>query len=322
MIILLIFMSRHYYKLNINKYLHEFKEDYDILLWSFLNIDIFNKVIKNNYEQVVFLEKFDYKLLKPLNFNLKNNFNNENKIYITYIIACYNSENFIEDTLDSLQNQTNKNFEVIIINDFSTDNIDNKIKVIINNYSFKINYLKNKENYGNAKTKSIGIGNCNTEYFSIINSTDVIDKDTNKIILENISKFPEVGFFYSNFYYCDNNLKIIKEGYCREISEGKTNLEENVISHLGIFKKKDYYMTLGYIENNYFRHCADDKDIYFKLEEKCKIKFIDEFLYFYRGSLTKKKGSDECEKLFELAKERALIRRKNNLIIENYLNKK
>ena len=55
------------------------------------------------------------------------------KNYFSIIICCYNSEKFIEETINSINAQTHKFWEIIIINDGSSDNTENIIKQTIGN---------------------------------------------------------------------------------------------------------------------------------------------------------------------------------------------
>ena len=72
----------------------------------------------------------------------------------------------------------------------------------------------------------------------------------------------------------------------------------------------------------YFKNGAEDKDIYFQMEEICKFKYIDEYLYLYRyndeSQLRKRVEEKICLNLFQLAKTRALERRKNARLIKEY----
>ena len=52
----------------------------------------------------------------------------ENKLFFSVVIALYNKENYIENTLKSVLNQSYKNFEVVIVNDGSTDNSQSIVK--------------------------------------------------------------------------------------------------------------------------------------------------------------------------------------------------
>ena len=54
-----------------------------------------------------------------------------NRPYVSIIACCYNHEKFVEETLDSVKSQTYKNIELIIIDDFSTDDSVKKINTWI-----------------------------------------------------------------------------------------------------------------------------------------------------------------------------------------------
>jgi glycosyltransferase involved in cell wall biosynthesis len=304
------------YKLNLSKYRHELEKHSDLLILPNSKVNMYNSIFKK-YKKVFYLN--DY---RDYSYNLDKKNKIESNILLTVIIACYNCEKYIEETLDSLEKQTNKSFQVILINDKSTDKTEERIRLILKKYTIPIVLYNNESNLGYAHTLATGIGMCDTQYFCTLDSDDTIEGNTVEIVLKYISKYPDYGFFYTNFWYCDKNLKKIKKGFCKEIPKNQTNLQCNCISQLRIFCKKDYYNTLGYLETNEFRKGAEDKDIYFKLEEKCKLKFIDKCLYNYRyndASMTKKKdGKKQTNNLFELARKKAIKRRKDNKIINKF----
>lgn len=66
----------------------------------------------------------------------------------------------------------------------------------------------------------------------------------------------------------------------RNIAPNSSNLIDNVISHFFTFKKSVYLQTAGY--NLFFNRCAEDKDLFYKLEEVTEPLFINEVLYYYR----------------------------------------
>jgi glycosyltransferase involved in cell wall biosynthesis len=314
------------FKQNLNKYLHELSNDADLFLLKNSDYDRYKKKF-NKYKHIIYLNDYiDLSYNASLkNYNYCNHFKRDN-ILISILIPCYNCASFIKTTLNSLELQTNNLFEVILVNDGSTDNTNDIIINLLNkkNYKFKIRYYNKKKNIGYAHTLGECISLSNTKYFCTLDSDDSLEKNTIEIIYENINKHPNIGFFYTNFNYCDKNLNIICKGFCKKIPDHKTALECNYISQLRIFKKECYYLTTGYIDTNLFKNGAEDKDIYFKMEEKCKMKFINKCLYNYRyniNSLTKKtNGTKICKKLFKLAKKKAIKRRSDNQIIKNFLN--
>ncbi|MGL4570119.1 MAG: glycosyltransferase [Clostridium sp.] len=96
-------------------------------------------------------------------------------IYVSIIVPVYNVEDYIEECIESLINQTLKNIEIILINDGSTDksleilkkysDIDNRIKVI------------EQENSGLAMTRNRGVEESTGKYLMFIDSDDYIEKD-------------------------------------------------------------------------------------------------------------------------------------------------
>jgi len=123
-------------------------------------------------------------------------------------------------------------------------------------------------------------------------------------------KHPDIGFVYTNFWYCDENLKKHHLGYCQAIPTGKTNLEMNCVSHFKTFRKSIYYKTDGYNEKILY---AGDKDIILKIEEITKLHFIDKPLYFYRV-LSQSHGEKRLisKKNFNIAKQESHNRRKTS----------
>lgn len=97
---------------------------------------------------------------------------------VSIITPCYNSEKFIEDTILSVINQDYESIEHIIINDGSTDSSEE----IINKYDRHIKYLK-IENGGANRARNIGAKIAKGKYFMFLDSDDILDKNTIKILV-------------------------------------------------------------------------------------------------------------------------------------------
>ena len=109
-----------------------------------------------------------------------------------------------------------------------------------------------------------------TSHFTILDSDDSIAKNCNEIILNHIKTMPEMGYFYSNLYYCDENLKNPKPSErIGKISNDKTNLNECNNIGIRVFKKYYYYTSDEY--DLFLKKGTGDIDIYLKMEEISKI---------------------------------------------------
>lgn len=96
---------------------------------------------------------------------------------ISVIIPVYNTEKYIEKCLNSLEEQIMNDFEIIIVNDGSTDNSEEVIKKYIKEHkNLKIIYLK-KENGGLASARNFGVEKASGKYIAFLDSDDYLDKD-------------------------------------------------------------------------------------------------------------------------------------------------
>ena len=103
---------------------------------------------------------------------------------ITVIIPVYNSENTIFNTLLSIKNQTYENFEVLIINDGSTDSsLDIIKKICKSDNRFKYFDIANN---GVSNARNIGLDNANGKYIIFIDSDDIVEKEYFMNILSDI----------------------------------------------------------------------------------------------------------------------------------------
>lgn len=95
---------------------------------------------------------------------------------LSIIVPVYNVEKYLKRCLDSLLNQNFDNYEIIIVNDGSTDSCIN----IINDYEKKYPQIIkafNKENGGIASARNFGLEKSKGEYISFIDSDDYVEKD-------------------------------------------------------------------------------------------------------------------------------------------------
>ena len=94
---------------------------------------------------------------------------------VSVIVPVYNVEDYIEECLESLVNQTLEDIEIIVVNDGSPDNSQKIIDKYVEKYPNKIKSFI-KENGGQGSARNLGIENSNGEYLSFVDSDDWLDK--------------------------------------------------------------------------------------------------------------------------------------------------
>jgi glycosyltransferase involved in cell wall biosynthesis len=167
---------------------------------------------------------------------------------ISIITTVYNSENYIVECLNTIQNQTFSNFEHIIINDGSIDNT----KDIIENYIFNNNYnnikLINSSKIGRAKALDLAINHAITDIICIIDADDLWD--SNKLLIQynyftkyNLDLLCTSTSLFKNSQDIDNKIVNINTSYSENILKKitlKKLLFKNLISHSSVMIKKQF----------------------------------------------------------------------------------
>ena len=95
---------------------------------------------------------------------------------ISIVTTCYNLEDYIENCLVSLINQSYKNLEIIVVNDCSTDNSLNIIKQLADKDS-RIKIINNETNLGAGKSRKIGIESAQGDYIMLVDGDDWISEN-------------------------------------------------------------------------------------------------------------------------------------------------
>ena len=116
---------------------------------------------------------------------------------ISIIIPVYNAEKYLSELMDDILNQTYRKFEVIIVNDGSTD----RSLAIVKKYAKKDKRIKiiNQKNCGVSKARNIGIDNASGEYVRFVDADDRIPKHSMEDLLAPFLKYPELDLTIGNF---------------------------------------------------------------------------------------------------------------------------
>lgn len=194
------------------------------------------------------------------------------------LIANYNDGKYLMDAIESVMAQTYTNWEIVLVDDGSTDNSYELYRELEKDNRIRVFY--NRENKGCGYTKNRCVALANGKICGFLDADDTLEKDALEIMVDIHQKNPDASIAYSLFNEMDENMQFISlSSIQRPIQEGKTLLDGQVISHFATFKKSCYNKTSG-ISMEY--RCAEDHDLYYKLEEVGTLLFVDKVLYNYR----------------------------------------
>jgi glycosyltransferase involved in cell wall biosynthesis len=99
------------------------------------------------------------------------------KYKFTVFTPCYNSAHTISRVIESLRIQTFKDFEWIVVDDYSNDDLYKVIEPIIDKNEFPVKYFFQEQNFGKPAAINLGVRNARGEFFLIIDSDDSFSQD-------------------------------------------------------------------------------------------------------------------------------------------------
>ena len=248
---------------------------------------------------------------------------------ISVIITVYNQANCFYKVLRSVQNQSLKNIEIIIIDDCSLDNTTE----VIENYmkeDKRIKYLKNESNNGKIKSRSDGVRMAKGKYITIIDGDDALSHENilfNSLTIANMANLDVVEFRYGFF----EKHKLIQLNF--NLNNIK-NLKNRIIYQPELtFKFVD--LVEGDSINGFSNRCIWGKliknDVFRKVVEFIGPKYTEDYLldyedtimvvalfrvaksYYYMQELGYYKSKGECENPFPIL-ENKKCKSKNFLI--------
>lgn len=144
---------------------------------------------------------------------------------VSVIITAYNCEKTINKCIESVANQSMQDFEIIIVNDGSTDNTESVVSQCKELLGDKLKYYY-KENTGVAGTRNYGLDKATGEYIMYIDSDDYIDKGLLLKQEENIENHIDV-IKYKMIQVNENGEELTKiEGPIFEVTSGQSAFNE------------------------------------------------------------------------------------------------
>jgi glycosyltransferase involved in cell wall biosynthesis len=195
---------------------------------------------------------------------------------INVIIHTYNNERFIGETIESVLSQTYKDYEIIVVDDGSTDNTRDALLP----YMGKIRYHY-KENSGIASAKNAGIRLSKAKYIAFFDHDDLWDPDKLKIQMEYFNKNPQVGLVYSKYtsFKDGKNLRTKpKKGYSGWIFAKL--LSKSIIQTSTVMVKKECLDAIGLFDESFA--LADEYDLFLRIAREFQCGFVDKELTKYR----------------------------------------
>jgi glycosyltransferase involved in cell wall biosynthesis len=207
---------------------------------------------------------------------------------VTVICLSYNHAEFVIEALESVLHQTHNNVELIIADDFSTDNSVEIIEQWLKQHP-QIPFIVNVENLGNTKTFNKCLKIAKGAFLIDLAADDVLNPDcivqqlkgfaettyeNVGLIYGNAELISEKGAFIKDYFETDSNRKRLKSQPTGNIYAGLLNGINNVCSISGLVKREVFEKLKGYDENLAY----EDYDFWIRASRIYNFDYVDEIL--------------------------------------------
>lgn len=187
------------------------------------------------------------------------------ELKISIITVCYNCEKTIEQTINSVLNQTYRNIEYIIVDGDSKDETKN----IIGKYKKDLDIYISEPDKGIYDAMNKGVSLCSGDIIYFINSGDTLcTNNTISDVMEQITAFHEMDIFYGDILYYNEEKKFKKQNY------GINGIIAKGINHQSLFSRRNVFLLGNFFNTNYKIYADYDWLLNLLVNKKTKYKYL------------------------------------------------
>lgn len=191
----------------------------------------------------------------------------QNNIFFSLVIPTYNRAAFIRETIHSVLDQTYQHFEIIIVDDGSTDNTEEIVNHIA---SKKITYLKIK-NAERGFARNYGILNSKGDYITFLDSDDLLYPHYFSNANESIQKYNAPPFFHLGYEVINHDNKLLFKIDRLKNDRIDFLIKGNLLSCTGCFMRRDVSDQFRFNEDRNLAG-SEDWELWFRVLANCGIK--------------------------------------------------
>ncbi|WP_300565552.1 glycosyltransferase [Flavobacterium sp.] len=212
----------------------------------------------------------------------------QNSPLVTVICLCYNHDAFVVETLNSVINQKYENIELIILDDFSTDNSREVIQNWLKDHP-KVSFITNDSNLGNTKSFNKALKLAKGDYIIDLAADDILLPNCIQLQINTFKNSPyknlglvygnaelitENGSFDSYYFPVDSQKKIIEPRKTGDVYLSILSGGNSLCSVSAMMKKTVLDELKGFDEELYY----EDLDFWIRASRQYEFDFIDEIL--------------------------------------------
>jgi len=205
---------------------------------------------------------------------------NNKQPLVSVIMPTYNYAQFIGNAIKSALAQTHKNFELIIIDNYSDDNTEEMVRSFADS---RIRYFKFNNHGMVAASRNFGIKTAQGEYLAFLDSDDSWLPDKLECVLQFINDSPDIDLVCHDEYH----VNIVNPEYRKKARYGPYRkykgllFKSNSISTSAVVVRKSKVVKAGLFSEDRKFDTAEDYELWLRLSKICKIEYLHQPLGYY-----------------------------------------
>lgn len=217
---------------------------------------------------------------------------------VSVVIPVFNGSRFIGDAIQSILDQTFDDFEIIVVDDGSTD----QTKRVVGQFSRLISYYY-QENRGAGAARNLGVAMARGQWIAFLDADDVWYPQKLSVQLDAANSDGNVSFIYSDMDIIDLDGSFIQESFLSvDVARSRDEESWNLVSIAfngqpfpypsTVLLKRELFLTAGGFSPLFRGNYHEDFDLFARIAKHARLHFIPRSLVKYRKA-TKANGNDE-----------------------------
>lgn len=212
---------------------------------------------------------------------------------VSVIIPAYNCAKYITEAIESVLKQTYTDFEIVVVNDGSTDNTEEVLKEYIENGIVNYIYQKNK---GVSAARNRGIISAKGDYIAFLDADDFWEPEKIGQQVEAFQEYPGAGLSFSNYQKVDESKGIQQLGFCGRVDDWfnkhrvtpdlaygwlyRELLIGDCVITISVLVKRAVLEEIGLFDETF--KIGEDYDLWLRIAQKYPLLYINRVLCKYR----------------------------------------
>lgn len=223
---------------------------------------------------------------------------------VSVVVPAYNAMNYLPKTLENVLRQTFNDFEVIVINDGSSDEIEQWVSQITDP---RVTLISQK-NQGLAGARNTGIDHSSGDYIAFLDADDLWEPTKLEKQVHSLDENPDVGLIYTWVAYIndkgDSTGRVFKNQVEGDVWEKL--IEHNIVECGSVaMVRRACFDTVGVFDRNLGSY-VEDWDMWLRIASRYPFKLVKEPLVYYRqSSSSASRNWEAMEKSFRIVIEKA-----------------